>query len=441
MNEVTKIHLGRQQFTIAVDAQHELKTYLASIQKKVGDKEVANEVESRMSELLIERGVTGDKVVLTEDVDYLKEQLGTPEDFGDDEDGKTAKESETGARRLFRDTDNAMIAGVGAGLANYFGLDVVVVRLAMAALTVISLGTGIVLYILLWLIVPPATTTSEKLQMRGKSVTLEALKDSVNKADVPNAARRINNSFLEFVDRLFRICIKLVGIGFALFGLLVLAVAAITRIYMSLHDGKLFQENLFPVGSREQLLVGVALGLAVLFSIFLILAGVAVFKRKWPINGWVTGVLAVIFLAGSITSIALAADAVPRVRERFETIQHTTAVKNIKQFDKVVTNGDIDISYISSPSYAANIYYVGHPDLKKVKIYVANKTLYIDSRQLDKVNHCTMLCLYPRYDMTVDVYAPNIQDFKTPQSTDIFYPAVPPAPSSSITAPAPVKAN
>jgi phage shock protein PspC (stress-responsive transcriptional regulator) len=430
MNEVTRIHLGRQQFTVSVDAHHELKTYLADIQKKVGDKEVANEIESRMSELLTERGVTGEKVVLPEDVEYLKGQLGTPEDFGDEaETRKPEKEQNAGSKRLFRDTDNAMIAGVAAGLANYFGLDVVLVRLALVLLAIFSGGTMIILYLLLWLIVPPAVSASEKLQMSGKSVTLEAIKDSVSKADVPSTARRLNGSLLTFIDSVFRVGIKLIGIGLVLFGLAAMFGTAVARIYMSLHNGRLFQENLFPVGAREQLLVWIATGLACLFAIFLILAGIAVFKRKWPLNGWMTGVLAVVFLAGSVAAMALTADAVPRVQERYAALMHTAAVKNIRPFSKVVASGDVDISYISSPDYAVNIHYADHPDLSKVKVYVANDTLYIDSRPLDGVNHCTMLCLYPRYNMTVQIYSPNIQNFDTPKHTDIFYPKVPPAPS------------
>jgi len=432
MNEVTRVHLGRQQFTISADAHHELKTYLANIQKKVGDKEVVNEVESRMSELLIERGITGEKVVLPEDIEYLKTQLGTPEDFGgEDEDSKRpSKEAESGSRRLFRDTDNAMIAGVAAGIANYFGLDVVLVRLAIVLLTIFSAGSGIVLYILLWLIVPPATTASEKLQMRGKSVTLEALKDSVDKADVSGTARRINSSVLSIIDGVFRVCIKLIGIGFVLSGLAILFGAAVTRIYMSLHNGRLFQENLFPVGGREQLLVWIGMGMAGLVAIFLIIAGISIFRRKWPLNSWVTGMLAAVFLAGAVATMALTADAVPRVQERYQALMHTTAVKNIQPFDNVATSGDIDISYVSSPTYAVNIQYADHPDLSKVKIYVVNNTLNIDSRQLDSVNHCTMLCLFPRYNMTVQIYAPNIQNFKTPPRTDIFYPKVVPVPSA-----------
>lgn len=430
MNEVTHVHLSRQQFVMSVDAHRELKVYLAGIQKKVGDKEVLNEIESRMSELLIERGVSGEKVALPDDIDYLKEQLGTPEDFGEDEHtAESDRYQEAGNKRLFRDTDNALIAGVAAGIANYFGLDVVLIRLAIVLITVFSFGTGIVLYIVLWLVIPPAVTASEKLQMRGKSVTLEAIKDSVNKAEMTNTARRINNSLLSVIDAVFRICVKLVGVGLIALGLATLFAAAVARIYMSLHNGKLFQENLFPVGTREQLLVWIAMGMILLISIFMILAGIAVFRRKWPLNAWVTGVLAVILLAGSIVTAALGADAAPRVNERYQALMHTTSVKNIQPFDRVVTKGDIDVSYVSSPAYAVNVNYADHPDLSKMKIYVASGVLYVDSRELDKVNHCTMLCLYPRYNMTVQIYAPNVQSFDTPSRTDIFYPKVLPPPN------------
>jgi hypothetical protein len=128
MNEITKIHLGRQAFTIAVDAHKALQEYLHEIKREVGPRgtDVVDEVELRMAELLAERGVQGDKVVLADDVDYLKEQLGSPKDFkGDDDDmasDQPAEETKQ-SKRLFRDPDNALLAGVCAGLAKYFGVD------------------------------------------------------------------------------------------------------------------------------------------------------------------------------------------------------------------------------------------------------------------------------------------------------------------------------
>lgn len=425
MNEVTHIHLGRQPYTVSVEAHKELKAYLADIEKKVGDKDVVEEVELRMSELLTERGVAGDKVILPADVEYLKSQLGDPEDFGDagneqespKTDGKTAK-------RLFRDTDNAIVAGVASGVANYFGLDITLVRLVFVLLVIFSVGFGIILYLLLWLIVPPAESASEKLQMQGIPVTLEALKDSVNRADVAGTARRVNGAIAPVINGIFRVCIKLAGLGFVLAGLGLLTLDAITRAYMQLHGGQLFQENLFPVGAREQWLMAIVMGLIAIVSIFLALTGIAAFRRQWPIRGWITGLLAGLFLVGSVATAALAADAAPRINQRYEAGLHTTAIQNIQPFTKVQTDG-IDISSISSPTYAVNLHYFGRPDLSKIKVNVKNDTLYVDASAVTSGNHCTMLCLFPKYDLTVQVYAPNIQDFKAPPHTDIFYPAAP----------------
>lgn len=426
MNEVTRIHLGRQPYTVSVEAHKELKAYLTDIEQKVGDKDVAQEVELRMSELLTERGVNGDKVILPADVEYLKEQLGNPDDFSDsdnDEPSVTKTDDKT-AKRLFRDTDNAIVAGVAGGLANYFGLDATLVRLVFALLVIFSLGFGIVLYLLLWLIVPPAETTSEKLQMQGKPVTLEALKDSVSKADVAGTARRVNNTILAFLNGVFRVGFKLVGIGLVLVGIALLAFTAIAKVYAALHNGQLFQENLFPVGVREEWLFDLGLVLMAIVAVFLVLTGIATLRRKWPIRAWVTGLLAGLFLVGSVATAALAADAAPRINQRYEAGLHTTAIKDIQPFSKVQANG-IDITSISSPTYAVNLHYFGNPDISKIKVYVADDTLYVDASTLTSGDHCTMLCLFPKYDLTVQVYAPNVQDFKAPPNTDIFYPAAP----------------
>lgn len=429
MNEVTRIHLGRQSFMISIEAHKELKAYLASIER-VTSKEVSEEVEARMSELLLERGVTGDKTVLLKDVKFLKEQLGEPADFSDDADEVVASKPEGSSRRLFRDTDNALIAGVAAGLANYFGIDVIIVRIVMLVLVFFG-GSGIVLYLILWLVVPPAVTTSEKLQMRGLPVNLEALKDSVSKADVVGTARRVNNSLFSAIDWIFRACVKLAGLGLIAFGLVVFFGTVFVKIYILLHNDKLFQENLFPVGTREHVLLSIVMGLAVIISIFLMLTGIAAFKRKWPVRGWLTAVLAGIFLLGIVAAGALAADAAPRIRDRYEASRHTTAIKNIQPFSKVASSGVVDLEYIASPNYAVNVQYVGNPDLTKLKINVSDGTLYVNSTALDQDNHCTMLCLFPRYDMVVDIYAPNIQNIDNPKHTDVFYPDVPPLPSAN----------
>ena len=161
MNEIKKVHLGHQPFTIAVDAHRSLRTYLDAIGQQVGpkDEEVLKEIELRMAELLTERGFTTEKVVLIEDVDFLKEQLGKPRDFKDEVSGESAGPTEEKQqpepleelpRRLFRDPEQAMVAGVASGLAAYFRVDPLIMRLIFIVLA-LSGGAGLLLYILLWL--------------------------------------------------------------------------------------------------------------------------------------------------------------------------------------------------------------------------------------------------------------------------------------------------
>jgi hypothetical protein len=187
------------------------------------------------------------------------------------------------------------------------------------------------------------------------------------------------------------------------------------------------------LGIREQWLLWMSMVLLVIVAAFLLLTGVATLKRKWPVRGWITGALAGLFLLCSVATGALAADAAPRIQERYEATLHTTAIKNIQPFSNVVSTGSIDLEYIQSPDYAVNVHYVDHPDLSKLKISVRDNTLYVDSQALDQVKHCTMLCLFPRYNMTVQVYAPNVEKFNTPERTDIFYPVTPVLPAATPT--------
>jgi len=220
MNEVTKIHLGRQAFTIAVDAHHELKTYLEAIKKQVGDKDVVDEIELRMAELLTEHGINANKVILSGDVDFLKTQLGNPNDFKEDASETPAEPTKTSeSKRLFRDTDNAMLAGVAAGLSKYFGIDVLLIRILFVIAVIATFGWGILLYILLWLLVPEAKTSSERLQMAGKAVNVDSLKEIVGRADVKGAAHRANASLAEPINSLFRFVLKVIGLFFILSGL------------------------------------------------------------------------------------------------------------------------------------------------------------------------------------------------------------------------------
>lgn len=171
MNEITRIHLAATPYNIEVSAKKDLEKYLAAIVHVLAaDEDAQREIEARMVELLMERGVTDDKVVTIADVKALQAALGQPKDFAA---VGTPPVPDGIKKRLMRDSEAGMLGGVLAGMAAYTGVDVVWWRIGAILLALASFGTVSLLYIVLWVVVPRAHTATERLQMRGVEPTLE----------------------------------------------------------------------------------------------------------------------------------------------------------------------------------------------------------------------------------------------------------------------------
>ena len=289
MNEVKHIHIGRQQFTVSVEAYSELKHYLEAITKKVGESgaDVAEEVELRMAELLTQRGVTPEKVMLPADVKFLKSQLGEPSDFTEDgdKDSETEKMDDGTTKRLFRDPDNAMLAGVAAGLAKYFNLEVTAIRMLFIVLTIFG-GSGVLIYLLLWLLVPEAKTTSDRLSMQGKPATIENLKQVVERADLPGAARRGGSVAAKVVAGAGKVLLFVVGLPLALGAGVGLLGTIATSIYLLLNGMRVGGQMVAPVGAHE--VIGFVAGVVTVVTILLLLLliGIAMMRRRWQLPAW-----------------------------------------------------------------------------------------------------------------------------------------------------------
>jgi phage shock protein PspC (stress-responsive transcriptional regulator) len=408
MNEVTKIHLGRQAFTISIEAQNELRIYLEAINREVDDKEVAEEIELRMAELLIERGITNNKVVLPSDVKYLKKQLGSPKDFKDEEEAETdSSKKQHESKRLFRDTDNAIVAGVASGLAQYFGIDAVIIRILFIVLVLITFGWGILLYIILWLLVPEAKTPSDRLQMAGRPVNVGSLKEIVEKADVKGVAHRTGSSFADFINSLFRFLIKLLGIILIAFGLSAIFGLIASETYLLVNGKAWAQNNIFPIGFREHLLLDIAMVVIALIAAFIILFGIAMFRRKWPIKVWATGTLVGLVFIGLAVGGALAGNVYPNVRDRYNANVHTT-IRYLQPFNNLYFNGSWEnVNFVISNHYSIALQYYGHPNLSEIKSIVQNKTLTIDTSQFDWNRDCQSICIPNNYNLSLTIYAPD----------------------------------
>lgn len=190
MKEITRISLAALPFNIELQAKKDLETYLHAIEKTLSaDADAMKEIESRVVELLDDQGVRGEKVITTTNIASVKEHLGEPADFASDDDTDATENAATHSEKhLMRDERGAMIGGVCAGLAAYFHIDSVWIRLVAALLIPFTAGFAFLLYIVLWIVMPPARSAAERLQMRGEAVTPSAIKrESVS---MPEAARR-----------------------------------------------------------------------------------------------------------------------------------------------------------------------------------------------------------------------------------------------------------
>ncbi len=177
MKKTHSANIGGTVFHIEEDAYEALQDYLQSIEAHFrfhpDVAEIIADIEGRIAELLLREATTG-QVVRMADVQRVIAAMGTIEQFDDEVGATPPPAGSSEPRRLFRDPDQKVIAGVASGLASFVGLPPLLVRLLFIALLPFF-GTAVVIYLLLWALVPMARTTTDKLQMRGRPLTLASI--------------------------------------------------------------------------------------------------------------------------------------------------------------------------------------------------------------------------------------------------------------------------
>jgi phage shock protein PspC (stress-responsive transcriptional regulator) len=242
MKKTISIHLVGSNFLVEEDAYELVKNYLdrlnESLKNSPDKKEICEDVELRIAELATAYLTEKKQVITFEEMSTIIATLGQPEDFLEDEiPSDNDKEEKTAEkifskkeRRLFRDTENSVIAGVCSGLAAYFNIDTVVLRIIFILLGFAG-GFIVPFYIIMWFIVPSAKTNIDRLQMQGKPINLENLKD-----EFQEATNRFSKSSKKFereisdkdsplrqkITHISSIFTKIIGAAFLIFGSLLL---------------------------------------------------------------------------------------------------------------------------------------------------------------------------------------------------------------------------
>lgn len=201
MNKTFNINLGGFPFSIDEDAYDYVRRYLASIRQHFsaseGCEEILYDIEVRMAELFQEH-LGSRQIIGMKEVDEVIAIMGKPEDFGAEPivDNTSAFARQRGGsgriqtgKRLFRNPDDKKLAGVCSGIAAYFGIeDPLWIRLLFIAL--LFTGFGVITYFILWILVPEASTTADKLAMKGEPATIE------------NIAKAVEEEFNELGERI-----------------------------------------------------------------------------------------------------------------------------------------------------------------------------------------------------------------------------------------------
>lgn len=237
MNKTVTVNIGGIVFHIDENAYERFRTYLEAIRShfttEEGRDEIMQDIESRIAEMFQERLKDIKQVITLEDVEQVTRQMGRPDQFVEEEERPAANVPLTAngkvKRKLFRDPDEKLLGGVCSGIANYFDIDRVWVRLAFAFIFFVF-GTGFLLYILLWIIIPEASTTAEKLQMRGEPVTISTIEKNVreemgqvksNLSQTGKKAGTVVGRIFEAIGEVFKFLFLFIGKLIAVFFLFI----------------------------------------------------------------------------------------------------------------------------------------------------------------------------------------------------------------------------
>ncbi len=317
MKKNISINISGIIFHIEEDGYETLRNYLDSINRYFSSyddsKEIISDIENRIAEIFLSKLTNGKQIINTEDVDSLMATMGSIQDFEAIEEpesqqkerSKAKSEKSTEPKKLYRDNQRKILGGVAAGLANYFGIDPLWIRLILVIgvlgldfflwgaasgffligyiifwivvpasdkleedkevkklfrnpedrviagvasgiaayfgteVTIIRLlfvitfffgGAGLLIYFILWIIAPEAKTITDKMQMQGESVTLSNIESNI-KESLNVKEGEEENLFVKILLFPFRLIATIVsGLGKALGPFMLFLVEAIRVI-------------------------------------------------------------------------------------------------------------------------------------------------------------------------------------------------------------------
>lgn len=345
MKDITRIHIAKVPYNIELSAKKELEKYITTLEAYTSDVELLEDIEIRMTELLLERGVKQDDVISEADITAVREQLGEPKDFMADDmaleiDGEIL--SQGPKRKLYRNLNIALVGGVLSGIASYFHINVLWARVIFIVLSFISFGVSVLLYIVLWLIIPPARTAAEKLQMEGRPVTLASIRALNEGGSNVEEKRRTK----------VRVRIATIVLGVVSIAAAMTVVAALVAVNLSMvKAGQIDGVRAF---DQYQPAIALAFAAGVLLFMLCILVAIAGFTQKFNKRIWISGIIVIILGLSSFVGAAVLATY--QSRTQYEAIQRNTVETTVKMPEKfgAIKSLSVDVPSTTSVVYVAD---------------------------------------------------------------------------------------
>lgn len=262
MKKTFSINISGTFFHIDEDAYSQLDTYIKNIkihfQHHESNDDIVSDIESRIAEILLSKITQSKEVITLDDVKDVMERMGQPSEFSDEEqDDSLRNQSSIKYKRLYRDPNNKFIGGVASGIAAYFNMNPIWIRIIFA-ISIFSM-IGPFIYFILWIAIPEARSASERLEMQGQNVTISNIEHNIKK-EIDHLKKRFNDvtdqakkTYKEqsphaktVFDNLWNACIiliKLLGKGLIiLFGFIILCIGFSIMLVLL---GTIFGFNIF----------------------------------------------------------------------------------------------------------------------------------------------------------------------------------------------------
>lgn len=409
MKEITRIHLAKTPYDIELDAKEVLQNYLSEIKQMMDSEDTMYEIEARMVELLGERGVQSNGIITMSDVEDLRSKMGLPKEFSDSESNEDSQAdltpSNSPAKRLMRDTDNAIFGGVCAGIAAYWGINPLWVRLLFIISPFITFGTALLVYIIIWISLPEAKTAAEKLQMRGEPVTLDSLKKAANNSESKYRAK-------ETLAKILRICLAL-GLFFTTLGLLaVLVVGSITGIMAMPFINEFTHAQPWAWGLLISLIIAGIMAVE-MFGVLTFSVARMKFTKTVLITLVITSVIGVLSIAGMVITGSKLSNEVVQDRQRLTKVIHAKLPNNVEGVKYVELEGNhMTSEIIPSSNLRVEAEYINYKGSEKPKIEIVRDGDTLEIELLNRNKPCKNSTLFYCVDSPVHIKIYGPVNFK-----------------------------